>query len=74
MYLSAGVRAPSVRDAPRRDTLVVGGAGHVVGRTDSPLAHVEALRGVDGEWYPGAKETHPGRHRTTRVRRSPDGR
>ena len=51
MYLSAGSDARSVRDAPG-GTLVVGGAGHVVGRTDSHLAHLERAAGVGGEVVP----------------------
>lgn len=57
MYLSAGSDTRSVRDAPG-GKLVVGGAGHVVGRTDSHLAHLDALRSWTETWYPGTTETH----------------
>jgi glycine/D-amino acid oxidase-like deaminating enzyme len=57
MYLSAGSDSRSVRDAPG-GMLVVGGSGHVVGRTRSHLAHREALRAWTHAWYPGASETH----------------
>ncbi|MBC2932531.1 FAD-dependent oxidoreductase [Nocardioides sp. zg-1228] len=69
MYLSAGSDARSVRDAPG-GTLVVGGAGHVVGRTDSHLAHLEALRSWSATWYPGTTETH---HWSAQDYSSPDG-
>ncbi|MFC7359293.1 FAD-dependent oxidoreductase [Nocardioides astragali] len=57
MYLSAGSDTRSVRDAPG-GKLVVGGAGHVVGRTDSHLAHLDTLRSWAETWYPGTTETH----------------
>ncbi|WP_299929141.1 FAD-dependent oxidoreductase [uncultured Nocardioides sp.] len=69
MYLSAGSDARSVRDAPG-GTLVVGGAGHVVGRTDSHLAHLEALRAWAAKWYPATTETH---HWSAQDYSSPDG-
>ena len=69
MYLSAGSDARSVRDAPG-GTLVVGGAGHVVGRTDSHLAHLERLRGWAAKWYPATTETH---HWSAQDYSSPDG-
>ena len=61
MYLSAGSSSRSVRDLPRPDgsrALVVGGAGHPVGRTGSHAAHVEELRSWTDEHFPGARETH----------------
>ncbi|NYE36759.1 glycine/D-amino acid oxidase-like deaminating enzyme [Nocardioides cavernae] len=69
MYLSAGSDARSVRDAPG-GALVVGGAGHVVGRTDSHLAHLDALRSWTAEHYPGTSETH---HWSAQDYSSPDG-
>lgn len=69
MYLSAGSDARSVRDAPG-GALVVGGAGHVVGRTRSHLSHLEALRAWAGEHYPGTTETH---HWSAQDYSSPDG-
>jgi glycine/D-amino acid oxidase-like deaminating enzyme len=57
MYLSAGSDARSVRDAPGGH-LVIGGSGHVVGRTRSESAHVEELRAWTARWFPGAAETH----------------
>lgn len=69
MYLSAGSDSRSVRDAPG-GALVVGGAGHVVGRTDSHLAHLDALRSWAGEHYPGTTETH---HWSAQDYSSPDG-
>ncbi len=65
MFLSAGSDSRSVRDAPRGDgtsgdgtRLLVGGAGHGVGRTSSELAHVDRLRDWTAEHFPGAVETH----------------
>lgn len=60
MYLSAGSDSRSVRDAPRADgtKLLIGGAGHSVGRTRSELEHVERLRTWTAEHFPGAVETH----------------
>lgn len=60
MYLSAGSDSRSVRDVPDPDGryLLVGGSGHVVGRTDSTLAHYDALRSWTHEHFPGAEETH----------------
>jgi glycine/D-amino acid oxidase-like deaminating enzyme/nitrite reductase/ring-hydroxylating ferredoxin subunit len=69
MYLSAGSDSRSVRDAPG-GKLVVGGSGHVVGRTDSHLAHLEALRAWTAKWYPGTTETH---HWSAQDYSSPDG-
>lgn len=60
MYLSGGSDSRSVRDAPRSDgtALLVGGSGHVVGRTDSELAHLDRLREWTASYFPGARETH----------------
>ncbi len=60
MLLSAGSPTRSVRDAPSAGgpLLLVGGQGHVVGRTRSTAAHLDALRGWTAEWFPGAEETH----------------
>ena len=60
MYLSAGSDTRSVRDAPGRSEplLLVGGAGHSVGRTGSELRHVDRLRRWTEEYFPGAVETH----------------
>ena len=61
MFLSAGSPVLSVRDAPgpgagRR--LIVGGNGHPVGRADSELEHLDALREWTARYFPGAIETH----------------
>ncbi|HET7067010.1 MAG TPA: FAD-dependent oxidoreductase [Nocardioides sp.] len=60
MLLSAGDPTRSVRDAPADDgpRLLVGGDGHVVGRTRSEAAHLEALRAWTAEWFPETEETH----------------
>ncbi|WP_216822961.1 FAD-dependent oxidoreductase [Aeromicrobium sp. A1-2] len=60
MYLSAGAPSRSIRDAPRgRSTkLLIGGAGHTVGRTRSEAAHVDELREWTAKYFPGAVETH----------------
>ena len=60
MYLSAGSDSRSVRDAPRATgtALLVGGSGHVVGRTASELEHVDRLREWTATHFPGARETH----------------
>lgn len=69
MYLSAGPDTRSVRDAPG-GKLIVGGAGHVVGRAESHLAHLDALRSWTDTWYPGTTETH---HWSAQDYSSPDG-
>ena len=69
MYLSAGSDSRSVRDAPG-GKLVVGGSGHVVGRTRSHLAHLDALRAWTAQWFPGTTETH---HWSAQDYSSPDG-
>lgn len=60
MYLSAGSDSRSVRDAPRSTgtALLVGGSGHVVGRTSSELQHIDRLRQWTATYFPGAQETH----------------
>jgi len=60
MYLSAGSDSRSVRDAPGvgGTKLLIGGAGHGVGRTPSELEHVDRLRHWTDEYFPGAIETH----------------
>ena len=58
MYLSAGSDSRSVRDAPGGH-LVIGGSGHVVGRTRSESAHVDELREWTAQWFPEATvQTH----------------
>lgn len=59
MLLSAGSSARSLRDVhlDGDHLLMVGGAGHVVGRTGSEEAHLDELRGWVAEHYPGAAET-----------------
>ncbi|TGN62814.1 FAD-dependent oxidoreductase [Nocardioides eburneiflavus] len=69
MYLSAGSDSRSVRDAPG-GVLVVGGSGHVVGRTRSAQAHVEALRSWATAHWPGTTETHAW---SAQDYRTPDG-
>ena len=60
MYLSAGSDSRSIRDAPvdGGTRLLVGGAGHSVGRTRSELQHVDRLREWTATYFPGAVETH----------------
>jgi glycine/D-amino acid oxidase-like deaminating enzyme len=60
MMLSAGSPSRSLRSVERGDgsLLMVGGAGHVVGRTRSEHEHLDALRTWTEEHYPGAVETH----------------
>ena len=60
MFLSAGSDSRSIRDVPREDgpLLLVGGAGHTVGRTRSELEHVDRLRRWTHDHFPGAVETH----------------
>lgn len=58
MLLSAGSSSRSVRDATvdGREVLVLGGAGHAVGRTSSEASHVAALRSWAQQWFPGHDE------------------
>jgi glycine/D-amino acid oxidase-like deaminating enzyme/nitrite reductase/ring-hydroxylating ferredoxin subunit len=61
MFLSAGRSARSVRTAaprPGPDVLLVGGAGHPVGRTRSEAEHLDELRRWAQKHFPGAVETH----------------
>lgn len=60
MFLSAGSDSRSVRDVPDPDGryLLIGGSGHVVGRTGSTLEHYDRLRAWTSEHFPGAVETH----------------
>ena len=61
MLLSAGPPSRSVRDVPGTSgpgLLLVGGEGHVVGRTRSEAACLDRLRDWTQEHYPGARETH----------------
>lgn len=61
MFLSGGPSARSVRDSPRPDgtrLLLIGGAGHPVGRVASEESHVNELREWTQEYFPGAVETH----------------
>ncbi|KRB76346.1 hypothetical protein ASE01_15220 [Nocardioides sp. Root190] len=57
MMLSAGSTARSLRDAPG-GTLLVGGAGHVVGRGGSEREGLDALRAWAATAFPDAVETH----------------
>lgn len=61
MFLSAGAPSRSIRDAPGADgtsRLLIGGNGHVVGRTSSERAQVDDLRAWTAEHFRGAVETH----------------
>jgi glycine/D-amino acid oxidase-like deaminating enzyme len=60
MYLSADSPTRSVRYAPTPggDRLVVGGAGHPVGREKSPACLVQELDSWAKKNYPGAMQTH----------------
>ncbi len=60
MYLSAGSDSRSIRDAPSESgtKLLIGGAGHSVGRTRSEAEHLDRLRSWTAEYFPGAVETH----------------
>lgn len=60
MYLSADSPTRSVRYAPVADgeLLVVGGAGHPVGREKSPSASIDELDAWARLHYPGAERTH----------------
>ncbi len=57
MMISAGSTPRSLRTAPG-GALLVGGAGHVVGRGGSELAGLDDLRSWAAETFPGAVETH----------------
>ncbi len=61
MFLSAGSPVRSIRDAPGPSAgrrLIVGGNGHPVGRADSEVEHLDALREWTARYFPGAVETH----------------
>lgn len=61
MFLSAGSPGRSIRDAPGSGgrLLLVGGAGHTVGRNRRPTSeHYDELREWTHEHFPGAVETH----------------
>jgi glycine/D-amino acid oxidase-like deaminating enzyme/nitrite reductase/ring-hydroxylating ferredoxin subunit len=60
MFISVDSPTRSVRYAPRPDgeKLVVGGAGHTVGREDSPARSIDELRRWATLHYPGAVQTH----------------
>ena len=61
MYLSAGSDSRSIRDLPvpgGASRLLVGGAGHAVGRTKSEAAQVDRLREWTTTYFPDAVETH----------------
>lgn len=61
MLLSAGKPTRSVRDVPQADgspLLLVGGNGHIVGRTGSEAARLDELRTWVSTHFPTAVETH----------------
>jgi len=60
MYLSADSPTRSVRYAPTAggDRLIVGGAGHPVGREKSPVCSVQELDSWAKLHYPGAMQTN----------------
>ncbi|MBU9762669.1 FAD-dependent oxidoreductase [Mycobacterium sp. TNTM28] len=60
MYISADSPTRSTRSAPTAagDLLLVGGAGHPVGRSSDPDAAVQELAGWARVHWPGAVQTH----------------
>jgi hypothetical protein len=60
MFLSVDSPTRSVRYAPTAggDKLIVGGAGHPVGRSDGPSRSIDELRRWTVLHYPGAVQTH----------------
>ncbi|MBC7277633.1 MAG: FAD-dependent oxidoreductase [Nocardioides sp.] len=62
MYISVASSSRSIRGVPGDATtgprLLVGGAGHVVGRTESELSRVHELREWTARHFDGAVETH----------------
>jgi hypothetical protein len=60
MFISVDSPTRSVRYAPTPagDRLIVGGAGHAVGRSQSPSTGVTELAEWVGRHYPGATRTH----------------
>jgi glycine/D-amino acid oxidase-like deaminating enzyme/nitrite reductase/ring-hydroxylating ferredoxin subunit len=60
MFISVDSPTRSVRYAPTAggDKLIVGGAGHPVGRSDGPSRSIDELRRWTFLHYPGAMQTH----------------
>ena len=60
MFISVDSPTRSVRYAPTAggEKLIVGGAGHTVGRADSPSAGIDELAKWTALHYPGAVQTH----------------
>jgi glycine/D-amino acid oxidase-like deaminating enzyme/nitrite reductase/ring-hydroxylating ferredoxin subunit len=60
MFISVDSPTRSVRYAPSPggDKLIVGGAGHPVGRSDGPSKSIDELRRWTVLHYPGAQQTH----------------
>ena len=61
MFISAGDPVRSVRTAdprPGPELLLVGGHGHIVGRTRSEAHHLDELRRWAQQHFPGSVETH----------------
>jgi glycine/D-amino acid oxidase-like deaminating enzyme/nitrite reductase/ring-hydroxylating ferredoxin subunit len=58
MYLSADAPTRSLRPADGRTLLLVGGNGHVVGRSPSPQGAVDDLVDWTRRHFPGAEPTH----------------
>ena len=56
MFLSVGEPVVSVRDEPERALVLVGGHGHVTGRTSSPQRHLDRLRSWAAATFPDATE------------------
>ncbi|HJR90063.1 MAG TPA: FAD-dependent oxidoreductase [Aeromicrobium sp.] len=56
MFLSVGDPVVSVRDEPERALVLVGGHGHVTGRTSSPQRHLARLRSWAAATFPDATE------------------
>lgn len=60
MYISTDSPTRSTRSVPTADgeLLIVGGAGHTVGRNSDPAASVEELASWAKQHWPGAIQTH----------------
>lgn len=58
MFLSVGDPVVSVRDEPEREMVLVGGFGHVTGRTSSEQRHLERLREWSARAFPAAVEEY----------------
>ena len=56
MFLSIGKPTLSVRDVPERGLLLVGGFGHVTGRTRSEQGRLDGLRGWAQSYFPAGVE------------------